>query len=384
MRKLVRQQTPTTPPRPVLPPGVTPGVKLPDGLTLYIADRPEPNVVLLYRWYIPEGPTAYDRVGQRTGEFYRGYPLYTNPFGGKWGWTLNAMGKKAEAERELTGPSAADRLRHWFVQLPAEGRVALQPAHLVGPGDPLRAAGSVFRQWVADDCIAALVRAGAQGSPQVAPLLFAVQPRQTLRLGEGKTTTVYPIQDLVRIMQEPSEDCALERPGMTLSEAATLLGFPDKYKPLSVGADGLYDAWRVRARVARGRAQLEVNAAYHRILLHRFLRQKRLTPRVPGRGDLSRAIERRANLLQAYRVFVFDRRGCPVGLNVPLLEANHIGVKSILDKQVTHAGFTALSDRAKKFGGWLFTDVLDKAIVECKPQGIQGLDALLAAAERIG
>lgn len=363
-----------------LPSGVSPGARMPGGPIVFLAERAEPGVVLLKRWTIGFGPTAHPRVEPDVARARRG----ENPFAGRTGWTLHAMGPKAEAERGMKGTDAASRLRHWFVRLPREQRVALRPAGFLPAGDPLRAPGTKFRQWVSDECIATLVRAAAAGDKDIAPLRFAVLPKQQLLLPETRTKiAIYPIAELQKVFAANGAGCRLEAPsGVTLEQAAKALGFPDLRKPLSVGAGGLYEAWRSRAARATERQRLLLNVAYHRILLHRFLQRRRLTP--PMRGEVGRELERRANLVQAYRVFVFDRRGCPVGINVPLLEANNLTLKTIVNRKVPHAGFTRSDQkRVRDFGAWLFTDVLNKAITECKPSGLAGLAQLLAAVDEL-
>lgn len=45
-----------------LPKGVTPGLKMPGGVMIYIANQPQPGVVLLRRHLIGEGTTVAPRV----------------------------------------------------------------------------------------------------------------------------------------------------------------------------------------------------------------------------------------------------------------------------------------------------------------------------------
>jgi hypothetical protein len=371
-----------------------------DGSMIYISERAAPNVVLLERWAIGFGPTLHPRIGGKgiivdpdTGMTSRAHS--ENPYAGRTGWVLRAMGPKAEAERGLRGPDAASRLRHWFVRLPDEHRVALYPP-MRGPnspglpkGDPLRAPGSTFRQWVGDECITTLIKLASAGSPQVKPLLFAVKPSQRAMIPETRQVlTIYPIQDMQRVFQRYAKGCALRPPsGMSLKQAGVqALGFETMLKAKSAGAGIVYEAWRARSLQATPKQRLILNTAYHRLLLRRFLDNRPLTPKAhprKPRSAVSAETERRANLIQAYRVFVFDRRGCPVGINVPLLEANNIRIKSVLDRKITHADFTRGQAKAKVWGAWLFTDVLNKRISECRPaEQIHGLAELLAVVDR--
>lgn len=370
-----------------LPEGVRAGQRMPGGPLIYLAERAEPNVVLLKRWTIGWGPTEHPRVERDVRRSARS----ENPYAGRSGWTLYAMGPKAERERGLKGPDAASRLRHWFVRIPQEHRISLRPVGFVPPGDPLRAPGNQFRQWVGDECIVSLIRAGAQGAGDVKPLRFAVMPKQSVLIPETRQRVdIYPIAELARVFAADNT-CRLEAPhGVTLKAAANALGFADLRKPLSTAPENVYEAWRSRSARADPQQRLLLNVAYHRILLHRFLQRRRLTPKLIGskrRKQISDSVERRAALTQAYRVFVFDRRGCPVGLNVPLLEANNLtvtGPKGLINRKVPHAGFTRSDQkRVREFGAWLFTDVLHKAITECKPESISGLAELLAVADQL-
>lgn len=368
---------------------------MPDGPMIYIAERAEPGVVNLRRWFIRQDVTKYKRVGSPTSVFTENQgeskhgPWRTNPFGGKYGWTLHAMGKSAWKERGLTGTDDAKRLLEPFKRIPPEQRVHLQPrGYLPGPepdtgypGDPLLSGSSKFRPWVSDECIAGLIRAA---SPK---LRFSVRAKQRELLpgsgGQRQYAEIFPIRYLQQAFQE-GHQCDLVIPqGVSLSQAAKALGFADLRKVISIAPEKLYEAWRSRSERANDRQQRLLNLVYHRVLLHRFLRMRRLTPVIEGNRELSIEIERRARLMQAYRVFVFDRQGCPVAINTALLEANNLQVKTLMDKQIPHAEFTRYGPKARKFGAWVFTDVLRKRISECRSREVYGLEGLLAAAEEL-
>ncbi len=375
-----------------VPPGVKPGIQMssgdggpPDGPMIYIADRAEPGVISLRRWYIPEGPTKHDRVGVPITTYSedsapRYGPWRQNPFGGKWGWAVYSIPEKEWKNRGLKGKDDKARIRPYLELVPKSQKVQLKPIGTLPQGDPLLSHTRWYRPWVSDECIAELIRDAS------VDLLFSVPPDQRVVVDYEATprlyTKIFPIREISNVFRA-NYSCEMEPPkGMSLREAANTLGFEDQFGAINTAPENLYRAWKRRSRAASDKRQRLLNAAYHRTLLHRFLRMDRLTPVIENEA-LDAEIERRAQLIQAYRAFVFNRIGCPVGLNETLLKANNLMVKKLVDRNVHNAGFIRYGKKAGKFGNWLFRRVLLKTPGECQPSGIAGLDGLLAAVDEL-
>lgn len=400
-----------------LPEGFRVGIQIPDGPLLYIADRPAPGGIILRRWTFREGPTLFSKVGapirqahsseidprslttdqqrrlpsaepgvEKRPQFWR-----TNPFEGQSGWTLYAMGTKAWMERGLTGTDDAAALRYWYKRIPVEERIGLPPNWFLpktkGPNDklvrdPLSSPDERWRPWVSDRAITSLIRAASKGAPGIQPLKFAVPPEQDARSG-GHAFKIQPMSILRNLFSEGETVEVQRQQGLTLREAVKVLrGTDAAYQSwINKKPELLYEAWRSQVMSATPAQQQILNLAYHRILLWRFLQKRRLTP-----NSYPPELERHAQLIQAYRVFVFNRMGCPVGLNTRLLKLNGVDVSSLQNRNIPYASYLRFSDaKAHKWGEWLYSRVLNKASVECRayqaPIEIDGLSELLAHAE---
>jgi hypothetical protein len=339
-----------------------------------ISGEPAPGTVLLVRWSIPEGrtvhprlPRLYDRLTPTQREAYA-QRIKSDPslvelarerqsiFAGQDGWVLRATSDAVEAREGgmVGGRSSAKRLLVAWKQVAASGKVWLWPD--LPKSDPYRAPKLVHTPWVRDDCILQLMRFGA-----VNGLRFAVMPIQRYVDREsGWVGDQVPARELKNaVIRAASGDTTCEvvpqREGMSLAHAASVLGFDNLRQPLSASADRLYEAF-VAAR--RG-GSADAHSAYHRVLMHRFLNRTSLTGgRAPGGVE----IERRANLLQAHRLFVFDTSGCPISVNGALVRDYGLMIARILDKHVTQPRMMSAKDT---WGQWLFTKVLGREPRSC-------------------
>jgi hypothetical protein len=405
------------------------------GPPIYIATRAQPGYVVLQRFTINFGQTSQRDIVARARrerphellierEEIDGFGAFRvdNPYGGRSGWLLHGSGTAAYRDHGKVGDDAAT-LRHWYKRLPITERVSFFPhedkrSWGVPSGDPLLSPSkSRADRWVSDECITMLIRSATSGfAGGRGKLRFAVLPRQVERgaadvfkseRGGGDrpilapATAISPIEVLRNIFDvaKGKKQCRLTVPkGLSLLQAANILGWSAPpgatakesrrvlNKPLDVGAETLYEHWRVGMRAASSdHHRLLLNMAYHRALAHRFLTGKksrpRLTPRTSGDARLDAEIERRANLVQAYRVFIFDR-GCPVGINLPFVEANGFKIKDLLERRVPYASFTKGS-RAARWTFWLYDFVLQKGVQQCKPGAMPGLADLLAQVDQL-
>jgi len=143
----------------------------------------------------------------------------------------------------------------------------------------------------------------------------------------------------------------------------------EKTQGISINAETLYNHYRWALKHNEDKAA--VHRAYHRILLHRFLRRRRLTPGGPYTGGVADAAERRAKLLQAHRVLVFNSQGCPVAWNETELAANGIDKETI--RKVYGNTTLVFGNRVPKDIGanvsvwtrWLYEEVLELDMQPC-------------------
>ena len=388
------------------------------------------RVVLLIRKQIGFGQTMQRKMRRQAVEYQRSMMLdpsvqhggsqsggatispFDNPYGGQVGWELYATGQStralpdgsrmpsgAEAGREdISGVDGARRIRFWFSQLPENKRTHFDPG--LRKGDPMRSSRS-WRPWVNQDCIGRLIREASAGiRGRVDPVIFAIRTSQKMvNPDTGIPETIYPLRELEGDWMIPPGKC-MDRVyrGITLEAAVrrltgtrkasgyycndyyddgVCLGSDTPFRTVIASSpEKIYELWRDAYAAVPDQYKAEVNAAYHRILLWRFLNRRKLTP---GKGRGNAAIERNANLIQAYRAFVFNSNGCPVAINTNLLRVNGVKLGPIRKKKVPWAQFSTSGDRERRFGEWLFK-ILNKDPASCKTR-IDGLSELLAAVD---
>jgi len=414
---------------------------MPGGPLVYIAKKPHPGFILLQRWTFNFGPTEHRDVVARDrarapdpdARSDRSFPLepepiveglgapqVPNPYGGQSGWILRGAGKAAYKDHGLVGDDGAT-LRFWYVRVPNSDRITLFPKQGLNTrkwglpaGDPLRAAGRLAGRWVSDEYITTLVAYAARGlPPKVPPLNFAVLPTQGDRSAKepgpdlAPPTAFSPIQALYELFSTGVKQELQAPKGLSLLDAATALGFGGSKpagmskeearrwrqkvltSPLNSSPALLFEMWRRRSERATANQRLILNEAYHRILVAKFLKlgkrgKPRLTPPTKGNKRLDAEIEARANLIQAYRVFVFDRNGCPVGLNQAFIETMGIRINTLRDRNVPYARYLR-GGLAKKWTAWLYAEVLNKSPQECTSGVVlSGLEELLVAVNGLG
>ncbi len=329
-----------------------------------IARGPSPGVVWMAPHHINEGPSTHpripkaeyrsdpsdtsdDEIDAESGE-RRGRRYADNPFANKDGWRLVATGAAVEAKEGITGSRpTSKRLATIYSRIPNESRIWLWPYR--PERDPLGTKKTRPEPWISDSCIMTLLRASA-----AIGLKFAVPPTSIDEIKIGGKLVPYeknPSQMLQRaaIRLDGDNECALvpTRKGMTLAGAAAELGMRD---PSRASPEDLYSAYVAARRAGKARA----HDAYHRILMQRFLERRLIAPRSLNRS-LDRELERRANLLQAHRLFVFDSRGCPVSINAVLVREYAMNVSRTLGRHVTQP---RLLQKTDTWGQWLFSSIL--------------------------
>lgn len=388
----------------LVPVGVVPGTRI----TIFESDTPHPGVVLLTPHEINPGPTKRNASGVR-GEQGRNTvaggddgPSDLFGFGAptdkerlkllqqEWekklresertqsrssvaqrgggpveGWRLRALSPQNEIRisgQDHNTQSVTTSL--WKRIPPGTQKAWLEPN--LPKGDPYRSPDSAtYQAWVRETCIPWLVVEGSkQGLKFAANTKGTHEWRPALRL----------ISLVGGYVRNPSSfDCKtvqLREKGVRLS--SRVLGF-NELQALSAGAEELYQAYIETLRRSSDKA--EVHDAYHRILLHRFLRRRPLTPRGVGPD---RAAERRANMLQARRLFVFNSYGCPVSINKTTLEQNGIKVTSLGERDVTL--IRGRRSIVEQWTRWLYDFVLEVPTTDCMSASVvQGLEGLAVA-----
>ena len=210
-------------------------------------------------------------------------------------------------------PSTAKRISRVFSRIPSSAKIWLSP-RIEDKNDPLRTPSAYvvyglttgFIPFIKDDCLMPLLRGGA-----AIGLEFEVST-------DPNKKGVLPIEELLSVAsdfnpEEPSCSLTPER-GFSFEKAAIVLKFQNRLEAIAAGPANLYNAY-LNVVTSDERA----HEAYHRILFEKFLRQKRLAPRAMN-SKLDKELNRRANLLQAHRLFVFTPEGDPVALNRSLLD----------------------------------------------------------------
>lgn len=262
-----------------------------------------------------------------------------NTFAGQIGWVIRARNNDGDFAMGIQ--SSAQRISRVFSRVQPSGRVWLSP-RIEDRSDPLRTPSSYVRYglkvggfipFIKDSCLMPLLRGGA-----ALGLQFEVMDVQD----ESKLP---PIKEIFKIAskfnpEEPSCTLATER-GFTFAIAASILKFQNLTEAIAAGPANLYNAY-LGVITTDDRA----HEAYHRILFEKFLRRKRLAPRAMN-STLDKELNRRANLLQAHRLFVFLPDGSPIALNRSLLEKYEL---SLARANKLRADPT--------WGRWLFQEIL--------------------------
>lgn len=316
------------------------------------------------------------------------------------GWRASILGP--QLERKIYGQSS-DTLGKWEslyqrlvpYTLSAVGRGAPQAVHesssrvwltressgggALPSSDPFwTPARTRFQPWFTEACAPWIVIEGTRLG-----LRFAVQQydREHPEAVPPSRYDLTPAQRLARVVESYVRDpqrfrdlfgkCNVgpdrER-GLTASTKVLDLGA--RTEAISVSAETLYNHYRWALKNSTDKDA--VHRAYHRILLHRFLRRRPLTPGGPYIGGVREAAERRAKLLQAHRVLVFNSQGCPVAWNEVELAANGID-KETLRKVYGNAtllfGRSVPADLSAGVVGvwtkWLYEQVLEMDMRSC-------------------
>jgi hypothetical protein len=369
----------------IRPYGTVPGTSI----TIYESAYPQPGTVLLVPHKLENRPTrSRSEVSKRRGsaeqEFVTIRPgvvrergLVSSP-GEAMGWMLRALKPENEAKISTEDHSTLTKVSSLFARIDRDRKTWLEPdlPPIGGKADSrLSPVGNaigkkIWVPWVWEDCIPWLVFEGTKLG-----LRFAAGGAATRRETSGLPTSQYLINLLQSAIANPSNyECKIEAPrGVGIRSAAQAMGVQD-IQAISMPAMELYRSFALSLKSSADKRK--VFEAYHRILLHRFLRRRRLTPpaRVTRASDpVSDAIERRANLLQAHRLFVFNEKGCPVSVNAETLHMNGLDPSALGKRRVSNPEAPVV-----EWTMWLYSDVLEKPVSECLTK-IRGLESLAAA-----
>jgi hypothetical protein len=234
-----------------------------------------------------------------------------------------------------------------------------------------------FQPWLTEACAPWIVIEGTR-----AGLRFAVQQydREHPEARPSSKYVLTPAQRLARLVESYVRDpqrfsdlfgkCNVADREKGLMLATRILDLGNRTAGISVAAETLYNHYRWALKNASDKDS--IHRAYHRILLHRFLRRRPLTPVGSYVGGVREAAERRAKLLQAHRVLVFNSQGCPVAWNEVELSANGID-KETLRKVYGNATLlfakSVPSDLSASVVGawtkWLYEEVLEIDMRSC-------------------
>lgn len=288
------------------------------------------------------------------------------------GWRMRVLSPEKEIAIYNESYNTKPMLDVLFKRIPSDQKAWLQSGLLLR-GDPYgfmrtssRQEDMIWTPWVNPGCTGWLVVQGAKIG-----LYFAAR------------TTPHSVE--AKELQKDVEDylsgtirCetkAARKPGLMLS--SEVLGI-EKNMAVTVSPKVLFEKYQEALRSSTDREQ--VHEAYHRILLHRFFQRRLLVP--TAKTQVGRDIERRANALQARRVFAFDSKGCPTRLNKRFLEQNGINMEILAAKNPTLLYKRNPKDiyTVEEWTKWLYEDVLGKDPVECRKiltsESVDGLRAL--------
>lgn len=303
------------------------------------------------------------------------------------GWRLRALGPPSEIRLHGSDLRTQARLSMLFARIPTgKGKTWLQtsldkrdPYYWYAARRDPKGKEPAWTPWVSHECIGWLVTEGAKLGLHFAAR--AIDPPDPTRVLPARSL----IEDIVTYIADPAS-CRVRPPReKSIRSAARILGM-NELQPLSAGAGELYEAYRSALRASDDKT--DVHEAYHRVLLHRFLRRRRLVPKLVRSSQIGDAAERRANLLQAHRVFVFNSSGCPMRFNQRVLEANGIKADDQLEALAAKNPLL-MYDRdprgqylVKDWTQWLFEKVLELDPKKCREiftGHIEGLHALAEA-----
>jgi hypothetical protein len=291
------------------------------------------------------------------------------------GWRMRAL--SAQKERELFGHSSntAAIVSALFKLIPKDQKTWLQSGRLPFD-DPYRFGQTkknepaIYTPWVRPECVGWLVAEGAKRG-----VYFATKPT----LNENITKEIDRLRLDVQNYLDGKTKCSTNVPrvmGVRLAARVLKIG---ELQPLSASALDLFNWYQAALRESDDKH--EVHEAYHRILLHRFLRRRSLVPSVRS-SRISKEAERRANLLQAHRIFVFNQNGCPTRLNENALKANGIDIQALGTKNPTLIYMRNPQNQylVNEWTRWFIVDILGKDPAECRTvfsrESLRGLFAL--------
>lgn len=301
------------------------------------------------------------------------------------GWRMRALSPESEISLVGKNYGTQAKLSALFRRIDANQKTWLEGPSYMGKGDPFYFLSQkqhprhakdrfAFTPWLKPDCIGWLVVEGSKlglkfavrALPEEAPVGWIQEAR-------------YLERDVLRYIQGEAK-CEVKPPReKSIRGASAVLGI-EKLEALSASAMKLFEAYQ--AALGGNEDKTEVHEAYHRILLHRFLRRRTLVPIGSRTSIIGAESERRANLLQAHRVFVFNSAGCPTRLNTRFLQANGIGIEELMLKKPTLIYMRNPQNVyvVNEWTKWLFEDVLGKDPSECRAvftrESLTGLVAL--------
>jgi len=286
-------------------------------------------------------------------------------YNGVRGYRASVMGP--QIERRLG--SKIDTLAKWSVlwkRIPAAtwhskgNRTWLENGKHMPKHDPLRGVGAKeFQPWIAESCIPWLILEGTKQG-----LLFSTRPYDFEntdavpgRYEESPATSLIKLVARYRSDRQGFEssfgDCKVvagRTKGLLL--ANKVLGL-ERTEAIGMNPLQLFNVFRFAMKQATDKS--EVYAAYHRILLHKFLHRRILVPKLSN-DSVAHATLRRAWLLQAHRLLVFNSSGCPVSFNQEVLEEN--GIKKLTNTSLVFKNKVDLN-LVDEWTRWLYGVVLE-------------------------
>lgn len=279
------------------------------------------------------------------------------------GWRMRAL--SAEKEIELTGQSEGTqaKLSALFKRIPRDQKTWLQSAH-IPYGDPYAwlvtsEKSAVWTPWVKPECVAWLVAEGAKIG-----LYFAARayPGSDPSLPNDARMLQFDVQKHLTGDTSCSPNPVRKKSVRDSDEVLSLRPL----ESMSMSPGNLFQKYQEALRSTGDKA--EAHEAYHRILLHRFLRRRLLVPTEKRSSVIGKDAERRANMLQAHRVFVFNRDGCPTRFNLNFLRANGIGLKELGARNPTQVYSRNLQNQyiVNEWTNWLYVTVLGKDPRSCR------------------
>ena len=234
-------------------------------------------------------------------------------------------------------------------------------------GDPLRgtSSSSLFQPWISESCVPWLILEGSRNG-----LVFATRPYDFEnpdavpgRYEESPATTLIKLVALyLRDRAGFASDfgncktSAERSKGLMLSNKE--LGL-NRTEAIGMDAGRLFDVFRLALKLSENKAA--VHEAYHRILLHKFLHRRNLVPKLSG-DSVALASMRRAWVLQAHRLLVFNSSGCPVSFNQEVLEEN--GIRKLNRASLVFKDRVDLN-LVDEWTRWLYGTVLEMPMETC-------------------